>query len=81
MGLTRLFRARVCKTSIAGSIPAVASVVGLRHNPVIKAHYARKRAEGKTTMNALGHCMKKALALCGASGAAATTSRRNHPDD
>lgn len=39
------------------------AVVGLQHNPVIRDHYARKRAEGKTKMNALGHCMKKALAL------------------
>ena len=39
------------------------AVVGLQHNPTIKAHYARKRAEGKTKMNALGHCMKKALSI------------------
>jgi transposase len=39
------------------------AVVGLQHNPVIRDHYARKRAAGKTKMNALGHCMKKALAL------------------
>jgi transposase len=39
------------------------AVVGLQHNPVIKAHYTRKRAQGKSKMNALGHCMKKALAI------------------
>ncbi len=39
------------------------AVVGLQHNPVIRAHYARKRAQGKAKMNALGHCMKKALAI------------------
>jgi transposase len=39
------------------------AVVGIQHNPVIKAHYARKRAEGKSKMNAVGHCMKKALAI------------------
>jgi transposase len=39
------------------------SVVGLRHNPTIAAHYARKRAQGKSKMNALGHCMKKSLAI------------------
>jgi transposase len=39
------------------------AVVGLQHNPVIRAHYARKRAQGKSKMNALGHCMKKSLAL------------------
>ncbi|MEX2047472.1 MAG: IS110 family transposase, partial [Chloroflexota bacterium] len=38
------------------------AVVGVQHNPVIRAHYARKRAQGKAKMNALGHCMKKALA-------------------
>jgi transposase len=39
------------------------AVVGLQHNQIIKAHYARKRAQGKAKMNALGHCMKKALAI------------------
>lgn len=39
------------------------AVVGLQHNPVIKAHYARKRAQGKSKMNAIGHCMKKSLAI------------------
>lgn len=39
------------------------AMVGVRHNPVIAAHYARKRAAGKSKMNALGHCMSKALAL------------------
>jgi len=39
------------------------AVVGLQHNPIIKAHYERKRAQGKSKMNALGHCMGKALAI------------------
>jgi transposase len=39
------------------------SVVGLQHNPTIAAHYARKRVQGKSKMNALGHCMKKSLAI------------------
>ena len=39
------------------------SVVGLQHNPTIKAHYRRKREQGKSKMNALGHCMKKSLAI------------------
>jgi transposase len=39
------------------------AVVGITHNPVIKAHYERKRAAGKSKMNALGHCMAKALSL------------------
>jgi transposase len=39
------------------------AVVGIQHNPVIAAHYARKRAAGKTKMNAIGHCMAKALSL------------------
>lgn len=39
------------------------SVVGLQHNPTIKAHYLRKREQGKSKMNALGHCMKKSLAI------------------
>lgn len=39
------------------------ALVGTVHNPVIRAHYRRKRAAGKSKMNALGHCMKKALAI------------------
>lgn len=39
------------------------AVVGLQHNPLIRDHYARKRAQGKSKMNALGHCMGKALAI------------------
>jgi transposase len=39
------------------------AVVGVQHNPVIAAHYARKRAAGKSKMNALGHCMRKALSI------------------
>jgi transposase len=39
------------------------ALVGVQHNPVIGAHYARKRAAGKSKMNALGHCMRKALSL------------------
>lgn len=39
------------------------AVVGITHNPIIRAHYARKRAQGKSKMNAVGHCMKKALAI------------------
>ena len=39
------------------------AVVGVQHNPVIAVHYARKRAAGKSKMNALGHCMRKALSL------------------
>ena len=39
------------------------SLVGLQHNPTITAHYLRKRAQGKSKMNALGHCMKKSLAV------------------
>ncbi len=39
------------------------AVVGITHNPLIRVHYARKRAQGKSKMNAVGHCMKKALAI------------------
>ena len=39
------------------------AIVGVQHNPVIRAHYERKRAAGKSKMNALGHCMSKALNL------------------
>jgi hypothetical protein len=39
------------------------ALVGVQHDPVILAHYLRKRAAGKSKINALGHCMKKALAL------------------
>ena len=39
------------------------AVVGITHNPVIRAHDARKRAAGRSKMNSLGHCMAKALSL------------------
>jgi len=39
------------------------ALVGIQHNPVIAAHYARKREAGKSKMNALGHCMRKALSI------------------
>jgi len=39
------------------------ALVGTRHNPIIAAHYQRKRAAGKSKMNALGHCMSKSLSL------------------
>jgi transposase len=39
------------------------ALVGIVHNPVIAVHYARKRAAGKSKMNALGHCMRKALSI------------------
>jgi len=39
------------------------AVVGVRHNPVIAAHYIRKRPAGKSKMNALGRCMRKALSI------------------
>ena len=39
------------------------AVVGTVHNPVIAAHYRRKREAGKSKMNALGHCMRKGLSL------------------
>lgn len=39
------------------------AVVGTRHNPIIREHYRRKREQGKAPMNALGHCMAKALAI------------------
>jgi transposase len=39
------------------------AVVGTIHNPVIAAHYQHKREAGKSKMNALGHCMRKALSI------------------
>lgn len=39
------------------------AVVGTQHNPVIREHYAKKRAAGRSPMNALGHCMAKSLDL------------------
>lgn len=40
-----------------------AAKVAIRHNPVIRAFYARKRAHGKRGDVALGHCMQKLLHL------------------
>jgi transposase len=39
------------------------AVVGIQHNPIIREHYARKRAAGKSGMNAVGHCMSQSLSL------------------
>jgi len=39
------------------------AVVGIKHNPILRHHYARKRAAGKSAMNAIGHCMSKALSM------------------
>ena len=39
------------------------SVVGIQHNPTIKAHYLRTRDQGKSKMNARGHCMKTSLSI------------------
>jgi transposase len=38
-------------------------LVGTQHNPVIAAHFQRKREAGKSKMNSLGHCMSKSLSL------------------
>jgi transposase len=39
------------------------AVSGIKHNPVLREHYAKKRAAGRSPMNAIGHCMAKALDL------------------
>lgn len=39
------------------------AVVGIKHNAILRQHYARKRAAGKSPMNAVGHCMSKALSM------------------
>ena len=39
------------------------AVVGIKHNSILRSRYARKRAAGKSAMNAVGHCMSKALSL------------------
>jgi len=37
------------------------TIVGLKHNPIIKALYEKKLAEGKKKMVAIGHCMNKLI--------------------
>jgi transposase len=39
------------------------AIAGIKHNPILRNHYARKRAAGKSAMNAVGHCMSKALSM------------------
>lgn len=39
------------------------ALAGMVHNPLIRDHYLRKRQAGKSPMNALGHCMRKALSI------------------
>lgn len=56
---------RMAKTGNANlrSAAYMLAVVGIQHNPIIRAHYQRKRAQGKRPMVAVGHCMSKALAI------------------
>ena len=37
------------------------TIVAMQHNPIIKAHYEKKLAEGKKKMVAIGHCMNKLI--------------------
>ena len=37
------------------------TIVAMKHNPIIKAHYEKKLAEGKKKMVAIGHCMNKLI--------------------
>jgi len=37
------------------------TIVAMTHNPIIKAHYEKKLAEGKKKMVAIGHCMNKLI--------------------
>jgi transposase len=37
------------------------ALAGIRSNPILKELYKRKRAEGKSRMVSLGHCMRKLL--------------------
>lgn len=42
----------------------MAAVVAIRYNPHVKALYERLRTRGKSTMSALGACMRKLVHLC-----------------
>ena len=37
------------------------TIVAMKHNPIIRAHYEKKLAEGKRKMVAIGHCMNKLI--------------------
>lgn len=37
------------------------TIVAMKHNPIVKAHYEKKLAEGKKKMVAIGHCMNKLI--------------------
>ncbi len=39
------------------------AVVGIEHNPIIRAHYDGMRAGWQVEDERLGHCMRKALSL------------------
>jgi len=39
------------------------TIVAIRHNPLIRAHYEAKLAEGKRKMVAIGHCMAKLVRI------------------
>jgi transposase len=37
------------------------TIVAMKYNPIIRAHYEKKLAEGKKKMVAIGHCMNKLI--------------------
>jgi len=37
------------------------TIVAMQHNPIVKAFYEKKLAEGKKKMVAIGHCMNKLI--------------------
>jgi transposase len=39
------------------------TIVAIRHNPLVRAHYEAKLAEGKRKMVAIGHCMAKLVRI------------------
>ncbi|GHU49750.1 IS110 family transposase [Betaproteobacteria bacterium] len=65
-GTSVLGRVRLSKNGPAHirAILYMAAVVAIRHNPHIKALYARLLAKGKSKMSAIGAAMRKLVHLC-----------------
>ena len=74
---TRLTMAKTGNTHLRAAAYRMA-VVGLQHNPILRAPYARKRAAGKSAMKSLGHSMSKALAIVWAMWRGGTDSDPTH---
>uniref|UniRef100_UPI0004847613 IS110 family transposase n=1 Tax=Deefgea rivuli TaxID=400948 RepID=UPI0004847613 len=65
-GTSLLGRARLSKNGPARlrAVLYMAAMVGIKHNPHVKALYERLLVKGKSKMSALGAAMRKLVHIC-----------------